>query len=176
MEENNIDGFDFVNVLAILSFLKKPSHLFKVIKHFCHKGAVIFVRNIDDGLNMAYPDEDEKFAKALSLLQLCKSNGYRFDGRTIFTILQNRGYKNIKLENLAINTVGMTIEEKEAFFVTVFGFAKKGIKEELALNPDSSDLQEKYDWLMDNYDKLEEDFMNPAFFLNFGFLIYTAEI
>lgn len=176
MEENDIDGFDFVNVLAILSFLKKPSHLFKVVKKFCHKGAVIFIRNIDDGLNMAYPDEDEKFAKALSLLQLCKSNGYRFDGRTIFTILQNRGYKNIKLENLAINTVGMTVEEKEAFFVTVFGFAKKGIKEELALNPDSSDLQEKYDWLMENFDKLEEDFMNPAFFLNFGFLIYTAEI
>ena len=176
MEENDIDGFDFVNVLAILSFLKKPSHLFKIIKRYCHKGAVIFVRNIDDGFNVAYPDEDEKFAKAMSLLQLCTSNGFRFDGRTIYTILQNRGYKNITLENLAINTVGMTVEEKEAFFVTVFGFVKKGIKEELALHPDSADLQEQYDWLMDIYDKLEEDFMNPAFFMAFGFLIYTAEV
>lgn len=176
MEENDIDGFDFVNVLAVLSFLKKPSQLFKIIKRYCHKGAVLFVRNIDDGLNIAYPDEDEKFTKAMALLQLCTSNGYRFDGRTIYTILQNRGYKNIKLENLAINTVGMTVEEKEAFFVTVFGFVKKGIKEELALYPDSSDLQEKYNWLMDIYDKLEEDFMNPAFFLCFGFLIFTAEV
>ena len=176
MDENDIEGFDFVNVLALLSFLKKPSHLFKLVKRFCNPGAVIFIRNIDDGFNVAYPDEDEKFAKAMALLQLCRSNGYRFDGRQIYTILETRGYKNIVLENLAINTVGMTTEEKEAFFVTVFGFVKKGIKEELALYPDSAELQEKYDWLMENFDKLEEDFMNPAFFLAFGFLIYTATV
>ena len=70
----------------------------------------------------------------------------------------------------------MTTEEKEAFFVTVFGFAKKGIKDELIAHPDSIDLQEKYQWLMQVYDKLEEKFMNPAFFLNFGFMIYTARI
>ena len=176
MEENDIEAFDFVNVLALLSYLHKPSRLFKIIKKYCAPNSVIIVRNIDDGLNVAYPDENGNFKTAMSLLQLCTSNGYRFDGRQIYTILQNRGYKDIVLENLAINTVGMTAEEKEAFFITVFGFAKKGIKDEILLHPDDLDLQEKYKWFMDIFDKLEEDFMNPAFFLNFGFLIYTAKV
>lgn len=176
MDENDIEGFDFVNVLSLLSYLSKTSRLFKNIKKISAPGSVIIVRNIDDGLNMAFPDEDGDFKKAMNLLQLCVSNGYRFDGREIFNILQIRGYKDIVLENLAINTVGMSVEEKEAFFQTVFGFAKKGIKDELIAHPDSLDLQEKYQWLNQVFDKLEEKFMNPAFFLNFGFMIYTAKI
>ena len=176
MDENDIEGFDFVNVLSLLSYLTKTSRVFKNIKKIASPGSVIIVRNIDDGLNMAFPDEDGDFKKALSLLQLCVSNGYRFDGREIYNILQIRGYQNIVLENLAINTVGMTVEEKEAFFMTVFGFAKKGIKDELMKHPDSIDLQEKYQWLNQVYDKLEEKFMNPAFFLNFGFMVYSATI
>lgn len=176
MEENGIGAFDLVNVLSLLSYLTKTSHLFKVLKKYAAPGSHVVVRNIDDGLNIAFPDENGDFRKALGLLQLCVSNGYRFDGRQIYNILQIRGYKDIVLENLAINTVGMTTEEKEAFFVTVFGFARKGIKDELTAHPDSIDLQEKYQWLMQVYDKLEEKFMNPAFFLNFGFMIYTARI
>ena len=176
MDENDIEAFDFVNVLSLLSYLTKTSHLFKNIKKISSEGSVIIVRNIDDGLNMAFPDEDGDFKKAMGLLQLCVSNGYRFDGRQIFNILQIRGYKDIVCENLAINTVGMSTEDKEAFFVTVFGFAKKGIKDELIAHPDSIDLQEKYQWLTQVYDKLEEKFMNPAFFLNFGFMIYSARI
>ena len=176
MEENGIGAFDLVNVLSLLSYLTKTSHLFKVLKKYAAPGSHVVVRNIDDGLNIAFPDENGDFRKALGLLQLCVSNGYRFDGRQIYNILQIRGYKDIVLENLVINTVGMTTEEKEAFFVTVFGFARKGIKDELTAHPDSIDLQEKYQWLMQVYDKLEEKFMNPAFFLNFGFMIYTARI
>ena len=176
MDENDIEAFDLINVLSLLSYLTKTSHLFKVLKKYAAPNSYIVVRNIDDGLNIAFPDEDGDFKKAMSLLQLCVSNGYRYDGRQIYNILQIRGYKDIVLENLAINTVGMTTEEKEAFFVTVFGFAKKGIKDELIAHPDSIDLQEKYQWLMQVYDKLEEKFMNPAFFLNFGFMIYTARI
>ena len=176
MDENDIEAFDLINVLSLLSYLTKTSHLFKVLKKYANPNSYIVVRNIDDGLNIAFPDEDGDFKKAMSLLQLCVSNGYRYDGRQIYNILQIRGYKDIVLENLAINTVGMTTEEKEAFFVTVFGFAKKGIKDELIAHPDSIDLQEKYQWLMQVYDKLEEKFMNPAFFLNFGFMIYTARI
>ena len=176
MDENDIEAFDFVNVLSLLSYLNKTSRLFKNIKKVASEGSVIIIRNIDDGLNMAFPDEDGDFKNAMALLQLCVSNGYRFDGREIYNILQIRGYKDIVLESLAINTVGMSIEEKEAFFATVFGFAKKGIKDELLAHPDSIDLQEKYQWLNQVYDKLEEKFMNPAFFLNFGFMIYSARI
>ena len=176
MDENDIEAFDFINVLALLSYLNKTSRLFKNIKKVAAPGSVIVVRNIDDGLNMAFPDDNGDFKKAMSLLQLCVSNGYRFDGREIYNVLQIRGYKDIVLENLAINTVGMTVEEKEAFFITVFGFAKKGIKDEIIAHPEDLDLQEKYQWLMSVYDKLEEKFMNPAFFLNFGFMIYSARI
>ena len=176
MEENDIESFDIVNVLSILSYLVNKSHVFKIIKKYCSPGSIIVVRNIDDGFNIASPDENGDFKKALSFPQICTSNGNRFDGREIFTILQSRGYKDIVLENTCLTTVGMSVEEKEALFLTVFGFIKKGLQDELALYPDSLDLKEKYEWFMNIYDKLEDQFMNPAFFLSFGFLIYTARI
>ena len=62
MEENDIDNFDFINILALLAHLKNPSKLFKLLKVFCPKGAAVFIRNMDDGFNVAYPDKEGYFA------------------------------------------------------------------------------------------------------------------
>lgn len=174
MQENKIDKFDFVNILALVSHLKNPSKLLKRIKPFCKKGGDIFIRNIDDGLTMAFPDDEGKFAKAVSLLQYCVSSGYRYSGRQLYTMLKTRGYKNIKLEKEAINTVGMSIEDREALYDTVFGFIKLGLENEIALNPKSSRLKKMHDWFLEQEDELEEKFMLDEFFFNFGFMIYTA--
>ena len=176
MDENDIESFDLVSVLALLSYLKNPSRVFKLVKKFVSSDSHIIVRNIDDGYNVAYPDEMGEFKRALTMLQLCTSNGYRFDGRKIFTTLQSRGYKDISLDNLVLTTVNMSVEEKEDFFLTVFAFIKKGLEDELLLSPDSPDLLDQYKWYNNVYDKLEQEFMNPAFFFSFGFMIFTAKI
>lgn len=176
MDEMNIDKFDFVNMLAIVSHLKSPSKLFKSIKKFCREKATLLVRNIDDGMNIFYPDENGRFAHALSLLSQCEATGYRYSGRELYTIMSRRGYKNITLERSGLATVGMSYDERVAFFDTIFKFIKQGITTEAANNPLDNKLQEEKEWLYEEYDELEDEFMSSDFFMLFGFILYSATI
>ncbi len=176
MDENGIEAFDFINILALMSHLKSPSKLLKKIRKVCSPDAQIFIRNIDDGLNVAYPDRDGAFEKALDILVRCNSSGYRFSGRELFTYLKKWGYSDISLERTGIHTVGMTQAEKEGFFDVIFKFVRQCLKYELEGNPDSKELQRLTAWLEESYEQLEDEFMSPEFFFHFGFIIYTAHI
>ncbi len=176
MEENGIDSFDFINILALLAHLKNPSKLFKLLKVFCPKGAVVLIRNMDDGFNVAYPDSEGNFAQALSLMPLCPACGYRFSGRQVFTYLKERGYENIVLERTGLSTVGMSKSDREIFFDVVFNFIENGLKKELLVKPESEEFKQYYAWYKDKKDSMEHVFMMEEFFFHLGFIIYTAEL
>ena len=175
MEETEIEKFDFINMLAIVSHLKSPSRLFKIIKRFCKKGAVLLVRNIDDGMNIFFPDDNDRFRHALSLLAQCEATGYRYSGRELYTIMARRGYKNITLERCGLSTVGMSYEERSAFFDVIFKFIKQGIKAEAANTSDAKLIAEQ-EWLEEEYDEMEDEFLSNEFFMLFGFILYTATV
>lgn len=176
MDEMGIEKFDFVNMLAIISHLKSPSKLFKTVKKVCSRGAKLIVRNIDDGMNIFYPDENKRFKHALSLLSMCTATGYRYSGRELYTLMSRRGYKEIALEKTGLSTVGMTYEERGAFFDVIFKFIKQGIRTEAAKYPSNKKLLSEKEWLEDEYDELEEEFMSNEFFMLFGFILFTATV
>ena len=175
MDEMSIDKFDFVNMLAIISHLKSPSRLFKVIKKFCRKNAALLVRNVDDGMNIFYPDENGRFKHAMSLLSQCEATGYRYSGRELYTLMSRRGYKNITLERCGLSTVGMSYDERSAFFDVIFKFIKQGLTTEAANNASAKIIAEK-EWLEEEYDELEEEFLSNEFFMLFGFILFTATV
>lgn len=176
MEENGIDGFDFICNLAILSHLKNPSKLFKTIRKFCAPDAFVLTRTVDDGLNVAFPDPDGMYQKALSILSKCISSGYRFSGREVFTYYHRWGYRNITFERNGINTTEMNATEREALYDVVFKFIEQGITREKKIDPQSEEISELYDWFMDKKQELEDEFMSSDFFFNFGFVIFTAQL
>lgn len=176
MDENGIDKFDFVNILAVMAHLKSPYKVLRAVKPYCRKGATVFIRNIDDGLNVCYPDEEKRFEYALSLLSECDTTGFRYSGRELYTLLRRSGYKNIALEKIGLNTVSMDSDERAAFFDVIFKFIKQGIVKAAEKNPADAQLGADKQWLEEYYDDLEEAFMSEEFFLNFGFVLYTAEV
>ena len=176
MDENGIEAFDFINILALISHLKNPSKLLKTVKKFCADNAVIFIRNIDDGFNIAFPDENRNFEKALSLFSSCTSSGYRYSGRQLFTYLKKCGYTDITLEKTGIDTTRMGASERDVFFDVIFQFLEQGLKKEVSVHPESDELQALLDWYEDVKDSLEDSFMSQEFFFHFGFLIYTARV
>lgn len=176
MNENGIEKFDFVNLLAVMSHLKSPFKLLRIIKKFCSKKATIFIRNIDDGLNICYPDDGEKFMRALSLLSKCGTTGYRYSGRELYTLLKRSGYNNICLQKSGLSSVGMDYEQKSAFFDVIFMFIKQGIVQAAKENPENSQLRADRDWFLSVYEDLEEAFLSEEFFISFGFILFTAEV
>lgn len=175
MKENGIEQFDFVNFLAVMSHFKSPFKVLRTVKSCCAKGARIFIRNIDDGLNIFYPDEENKFARALSLLPKCDTTGYRYSGRELYTLLKRSGYHDIVLEKMGLSSVGMDYDEKAAFFDIIFKFIKQGISKAAFTHPNDMQLKADCRWLEDEYDDLEEKFLSDEFFMNFGFILYTAK-
>lgn len=176
MEENNIDKFDFVNLLAVMSHFKSPFKVLRAVKSCCRKNATVFIRNIDDGLNICYPDEEKKFERALSLLSKCDTTGYRYSGRELYTLLKRSGYRNITLEKIGLSSVPMDYDEKSAFFDVIFKFIKQGISRAAEKYPSDFQLKADCRWLADVYDTLEEEFLSDEFFINFGFILYTAQV
>ncbi len=176
MEENGIRQFGFVNILATVSHLKSPFQVLRRIKKVCKKGAPILIRNVDDGLNLCYPDEKGHYARALSLLAQCEATGYRYSGRELFTLLKRSGYRKIELFAAGLNTIGLDYEERSALFDVVFKFVKQGIHTAAENHPDDIRLREDAAWLDSVYYDLEEGFLSEDFFMNMGFMLYTAEV
>lgn len=176
MDENGIEGFDFINILAVMSHLKSPYHVLKNVRKVCNRGAVIFIRNIDDGLDFVYPDEKLMFERSFNMIAKCDTTGYRYSGRELFTLLHRSGYRDIVYEKMGINSASMDYAEKEALFDTIFMFLKNSIGVTARNNPYNQEIQVENEWLNEHFEELEEQFLATDSFVNFGFLIVAARV
>ena len=176
MDEEGIDGFDWINILAVMSHLKSPYQVLKNLRKVCNRGAVVFIRNIDDGISFVYPDEDMKFERAFNMIAKCDTTGYRYSGRELFTLLHRSGYRDIVYEKMSINSASMDYSEKEAFFDTIFLFLRNSVNVTAANNPSNLEIQTEKEWLDENFETLEEQFLATDTFVNFGFLIVVAKL
>ena len=159
-----------------MSHLKSPYQLLKILRKVCRKNAVIFIRNIDDGLNFVHPDEKLSFERAFDMIAKCDTTGYRYSGRELFTLLHRAGYRDIVYEKMGINSATMDYSEKEALFDTIFKFLKNGISVTAENNPGNPEIQAEKEWLDENFYELEEQFLATDTFVNFGFLIVVAGV
>ena len=176
MDEEGIDGFDWINLLAVMSHLKSPYQLLKGLRRVCNRGAVVFIRNIDDGLNFVHPDENMMFERSFNMIAKCDTTGYRHSGRELFTLLHRSGYRDIVYDRMGINSATMDYSEKEAFFDTIFLFLKNSIGVTARNNPNDQEIQVENEWLNEHFRELEEKFLASDSFVNFGFLIVTAKV
>ena len=175
LEERNIDKFNVINLSMIILHLKNPFKLLKTLRKFlCADGSVI-VRDIDDGINYAFPDENGDFARVISICKQNETSGYRYSGRQIYTLLKRAGYANIKLEKCGLSTIEMDFEEREALFDTYFSFILDDCKIMTERYPNNMDYLEDYHWYKNIYEDLEERFQDETFVFSLGFMIYTAK-
>lgn len=176
MDEQGIDGFDWINILAVMSHLKSPYYVLKALRKVCNRGAVIFIRNIDDGLNFVYPDENCMFERSFNMIAKCDTTGYRYSGRELFTLLHRSGYKDIIYEKMGINSATMDYTEKESLFDTIFLFLKNSINVTYRNNEYNQEIEVEKEWLDEHFQELEEKFLATDTFVNFGFLIVVARV
>ncbi len=176
MDAEGIDGFDWINLLAVMSHFKSPYQLLRNLRKVCNRGAVVYIRNIDDGLNFVHPDENLWFERAFNMIAKCDTTGYRHSGRELFTLLQRSGYRDICYDRMGINSASMDYSEKEALFDTIFIFLKNSIGVTAANNPSDMEIQVEKEWLDEHFRELEERFLASDCFVNFGFLIVTAHV
>ena len=176
MSDLQIESFDWINVLAVMSHLKNPYQLLKNLKKICKKDSVIFIRNIDDGLNFVYPDEKMYFQRAFDMISKCDTTGFRYSGRELYTLLSRANYRDIVYERVGINSSVMNYDEKEELFNTIFDFLRNGINATVNNNPHNHEMIIEKQWLDDVFSELEQKFLSSDTLVNFGFLIVVAKM
>lgn len=170
----DISDFNVINVSMVILHLKNPLKLLKILRKFTRPGAVILIKDIDDGFNIAYPDKDNMFDKAMKLCLQDPLAGYRYSGRQIQGFLRKSGFKNIELLKNGINTVGMDYDDKLALFEIYFSFIKQDYIDLVRENSNESVYLSNAKWMEDNYPKMEEEFIEEDFFFNLGFMLFKA--
>lgn len=175
LETAGIEHFNIINISMVLLHLKTPYRLLKVLRKFLAKDGLLIIKDIDDGLNLAYPDENGNFARIIDICAKNDTSGYRYSGRQIYTLLKHAGYTNISLEKMGISTIGMDYDERSALFDTYFSFILEDLKIMAERYPNDKRIRNDYDWYSKNYEKMEECFQDDAFFFNLGFIMYLAK-
>lgn len=175
MAANAISGFDIINLSMIILHLKNPFKVLKHLRRVLNPDGLFYIMDIDDGFNIANPDEKKEYERIFNICNYLPTSGFRHSGRQIYSYLKKIGMEKVTLEKLGISTVGMNYEERDALFNMYFSFIPEDFK--LMAASRQLDEEEKADlnWLLENYDLLEEKFHSDGFFFNLGIMIFTAK-
>jgi SAM-dependent methyltransferase len=173
-EELDIEGFDVINVSMVLLHVKRPRVLIDALCDHLSDNGKLIILDIDDGLNIAYPDQAGDFRKAIDVCYETKYSGYRHSGRQIYEFLSKQNLDNIVLEKAGMSTVGMSRIDKGHFFDIYFWFVLDDLRKMHAENPDNKLVQNRLEWMEGAYKQMRMNFKERGFFFNLGFMIYTA--
>lgn len=175
MDKAGIESFNVINISMLLLHLKSPHKLLKTLRAVLSKDGILIIKDIDDGYNVAYPDEQGEFARVMEMCAYNEPSGFRKSGRQIYTLLSRAGFNNVSLKKLGLTTVGMDFEQRSALFETYFSFIIEDTKIMCMRYPDDKRIKADYEWYKENYDNLEEKFLDKNFFFSLGFMLFTAK-
>ena len=176
MSSRQIAQFDIINISMLLLHLKSECSLLRKLRRILKPNGIIIVKDIDDGINFAYPDDEQAFDRIYAICDNNETSGERKNGRQVYTNLYRAGFRRIELLKSGFSTIGLNYEEKEAFWGMYFKFILGDIQWMRDKYPENIEIAEDCEWYMDNYDELFEAFMRDDFVFSLGFQIYTAQI
>lgn len=175
MQDNGIESFDMVHISMLLLHLKEPIRLLRVLRRVLTKNGLIFIKDIDDGLNFAFPDEQGDFEKVYELCDLSETSGNRNSGRQIYYALHQAGFRDIEIAKQGFSNLGLTYDEKELMFDIYFTFIKGDMEWMQNKYPDDVNIAQKREWYNNNFEDIRDRFLQDDFVFSFGFMIYLAK-
>ena len=174
MRELGISDFNVINVTMVLLYLKNPVQVLKMARPFLAKRGVIVIRDIDDGLNAAFPDKDGRFSGAIELCNTHGTSGARKNGRQIYASLDKAGFSDIKLENLGVSTCGMKRKDREELFSFYFSSLINDLKSATINHPSNLSLRSDFEKYSRSIKTLHSRFLEDSFFFTLGLMLFTA--
>ena len=175
MNKHGIASFDYIGITMVLLHLVNPFNLLKTLRKYLSKGGFLFIRDIDDDLNFAYPDNEKIFERLTGIIRYCDTYGYRQSGKEIYSHLVSCGFSKIKIAKQGFNTSEMDYDEKAALFHVYFGYVPYALQKMKEKNPENEIIVKDWDWTIKNMDKAEILFMEKRFIFSLGYIVYVAQ-
>lgn len=176
MDEQGVEGFDVIHISMFLLYLKDIGKLLRRLKRLLNPNGVFLIKDIDDGINYAFPDNEKLFENAYKICAKDKNSGYRQNGRQIPHYLLKAGVENIKIRKQGLTTLNMDVEKREALFNLYFKPILADLEQSSKMQPDDIEIVEDLEWYRENYEKLHSALLNPEFVFSLGIMIFVASV
>jgi len=169
LSDYNLSSFDFADLTLILRDLVEPEEKLRSVIERMSPGGVVYVRELDHGMALAYPDENGLFKKMLEYIRSDIYSGDYEAGRKVYNWMRNADLENIHFEAKQLSTVGLKKKEKRVLFEALFSYVEREYVVMYEKEP-TKDWKEALEWLQENYSRMEREFCNDDFFFSTGFM------
>ena len=173
MEECGIKCFDVINCSMVIMHLTDPISVLAHLKPLLGPGGTLIVRDIDDGLQYAWPDAGGRFARLFDIIALDTRMGDRHCGRKIFSYLKNAGFQTVRLNRAGLSTA--SIDDKLLLYELAIPTLLHYMEQRHLKEPDNAQWKVDYEWFRDNIYAMEQSFHKDDFIFSAGFMNFTAE-
>lgn len=175
LSENSVSSFDFVDLTLILRDLAEPVKKLRSVVERVSTNGVVYVRELDHHIALAYPDQEDLFQTMFSLIRKDKYSGDYEAGRKVYNWMRNADLEDIHFEAHQLSTVGMSRREKRTLFDALFSYLPREY-EVLYREDPTSENKVAVDWLRENYDVMERTFSSDDFFYSSGFMEFYGYV
>ena len=169
LSEHSLRSFDMVDLTLILRDVVEPEEKLRQIVERMSPGGIVYVRELDHGMAMAYPDEGDRFRRMLEYIKRDDYSGDYYAGRKVYFWMKNADLTDIHFEARQISTVGMKRKEQRQLFETLFSYVLREYTVMHKKEP-SEYTAEAIEWLEENYRTMESTFTSDDFFYSSGFM------
>lgn len=175
LSEHSLRSFDFVDLTLILRDLADPETKLRQVAERVTPGGVIYVRELDHGMALAYPDERGLFRTMLSFIKRDDYSGDYEAGRKVYFWMKNAYLTDIRFEGRQISTAGMKRRERRVLFEALFSYVEREYRVMHEKEP-TAETQRTIEWLLENYKSLESAFLSDDFFFSSGFMEFYGYV
>ena len=174
MDARGIEGFDLVVCSMILLHLDDPYKCLKNVRKLLKSGGKIFIRDMDDGLAMSYPDPNNLVKSFNAYSRELSFTGDRHCGRELYSILTKCCFRDIQIIPHEITTVGQDPDFIDILYNVNFRFIVAGLLQRFEGAPDNVEYKNSYDWGKNAFDDLEDLFHTPGYYYRMGTIVFVA--
>ena len=174
MEREVVRGFDVISCSAVLLHLSDPVDVLTKLRMLMNPGGTLIVREVDDGLQYAWPDPEGRFETWSRILGRFDSMGDRHFGRKVYSYLKQAGFRTVRLEKAGLPST--SLPEKELLYEMAFPDFVDYLKRRSEDAPENAEYREAYEWLPANIQEIRNCFSREDFIFSIGFMSFTAKI
>ena len=172
MGAEGISGFDVINCSMVLMHLADPVGALKKLKSILADGGTLIVREVDDGIQRAFPDPENRFGKLLDIIAGDNRLGDRHCGRKVYSYLKNAGFSLVRLEKEGLSNI--SIPDRKLLYEMAIPAFFDYMKSRTENEPDNTEYRKAYEWYAANLDEISKSFEREDFFISLGFMSFTA--
>ena len=169
LSEHEIRSFDFVDLTLILRDLAEPADKLIQVADRVSSGGVIYIRELDHSMSLAYPDDRGLFKKMMSLIKRDIYSGDYNAGRKVYFWMKNADLKDIRFEGRQLSSVGLKRRERRTLFQALFSYVEREYRVMHEKEP-TAETRRALEWLEENYKTMETQFASEDFFFSTGFM------